>query len=98
MPVVFARLLPVDQCVGQAGLLPHLTFLALPKRPAQSLRLRLSERPIQRDLIFQFEGCDPFDGESVPGKFAAPLADALAVAQYFMQHGTISDPARWFEL
>ena len=59
---------------------------------------RLAEHPNQSDLVFQFEGCDPYDGESNPGEFVIPLAEALTVADHFMQQGGMCEPSKWFEL
>jgi hypothetical protein len=50
------------------------------------------------DSVFQFEGCDPYAGELVPGEFVVSLAEALAIAEHFMQHGGMCDPSKWSEL
>jgi hypothetical protein len=50
------------------------------------------------DVNFQFEGCDPYDGELVPGEFVVELSAAQAVAVQFMEAGEIHDLSNWFEV
>jgi hypothetical protein len=59
---------------------------------------RMADHPSQSDLLFQFEGCDPYDGELAPGKFVVPLVEALAIADHFMQEEGMYEPSKWFEL
>lgn len=59
---------------------------------------RLAERPGRSASLFQFAGSDPSSGESVPGEFVVPLAEALALAAHFMEQGGMCEPSRWFEL
>lgn len=59
---------------------------------------RLAGDPRPEDVLFQFEGCDPSDGECTPGCFVIPHAEALAVADYFVEHGSMCEPVRWLQL
>lgn len=59
---------------------------------------RLADTPSQGDRLFQFEGCDPYEGELVPGEFGVLLADALVAADHFAQQGGMHESAKWFEL
>ena len=59
---------------------------------------RLADTPSQTDRLFQFEGCDPSEGELVPGEFGVLLAAALTAADHFAQQGGMHEPAKWFEL
>jgi hypothetical protein len=59
---------------------------------------RMADNPGQSDWLFRFEGCDPSVGELIPKEFVLTLAEALNVAEYFMQQGRIIELSKWFEL
>ena len=56
-----------------------------------------SERP-SSSMLFQYEGCDPFDGESVDAEFIISFDLALTVADHFVKSGAMYESAQWFEL
>lgn len=59
---------------------------------------RLADHPLPEDVLLQFEGCDPSDGEWAPGSFVIPQPEAFAVVDYFVEHGSMREPARWLQL
>lgn len=50
------------------------------------------------DVLFQFDGCDPGDGEVVPASFVVGIERAIEVAEHFMRTQGIRDPRQWLEL
>jgi hypothetical protein len=59
---------------------------------------RLADMPNQSDRLFQFQGCDPYEGEVVPGEFGVSLAQALAIANCFAEQVSLHESSQWFEL
>ena len=56
-----------------------------------------TERP-KTSIPFQYEGCDPFDGEIVDAEFIISFDLALAVADHFMKSGAMHEAVQWFEI
>ena len=48
--------------------------------------------------LFQYDGCDPYEGESVPIEFTVAFDIALTVAHQFMVSGAMHDSTQWLEL
>jgi hypothetical protein len=56
-----------------------------------------SERP-QSSILFQYESCDPFEGESVDAEFVISFDLALSIANHFMKSGARYELVQWFEV
>lgn len=59
---------------------------------------RLADTPNQSDRLFRFQGCDPYEGELIPGEFGVPLTEALHIANHFAQQEGMHEPSKWLEL
>jgi len=49
-------------------------------------------------VLFQYDGCDPYEGESVPREFTIPFDLALAIADHFMFSSSMYESTQWLEL
>ncbi|MBX3628053.1 MAG: hypothetical protein KF892_23795 [Rhizobacter sp.] len=56
-----------------------------------------AERP-ETSLLFQYESCDPFEGEIVEAEFVISFDLAISVADHFMKSGAMYESAQWFEI
>jgi hypothetical protein len=86
-------------CVAIRSSGPHFDAIYFPNEDHPGYRCcnAPSERPMA-SMLFQYEGCDPFEGESVDAEFILSFDLALAVAEHFMKNGAMYESAKWFEL